>query len=1516
MGPQNWLARVWGPLSRKRYSRRAAEDPRRTIYPEFYVTALEARRVLNAAPMISPQEFGVNENAQAGDIVAAVEAFDSDAGDQLTFAITAGNVKDTFAIDPISGVISVAGKGALSDVSSFALTVEVTDSGGLSSNAEISINVNPSTPGNNPPLINPQRFQIGVDSPEGTTVGELLASDPDGGDRLSFSIVNGNTNGAFEVDPESGVLTVANADEMTTPQTFELNVQVEDRAGETDTATVRIRVNAPPTGIQLDNLTVSENEAGAAVGRITVTDPNSDDQFTFALNDSRFEIVGGQLKLKENESLNFEVEPTIELQVTVTDSGGETFQDLFVLEVMDRNDPPTDIALATNTVAENDPGAVVGLITVVDEDDPATSFGRHTFLVMEGAVGIETPSTRFFVDDDLQLRLVQGVELDFEAEPFVELRIRASDNPDNEGGEPRKTFERTFVIEVLDVNEPPTDIILATDTVAENDPGAVVGLIAVVDEDDPATSFGRHTFLVMEGAVGTDTPSTRFFVDDDLQLRLLPGVELDFEAAPSVELRIRATDDPDNEESEPGGSIERTFVIEVLDVNEPPTDILLSGTVVQENSAGAVIGDITVIDEDGANTPFGTHTFEVREGQTGNTISTRFTVDNNLQLRLIGAESLNFEEEPSVILRIEAIDNPGGGMNRLRVERTFTIEVEDVNDPPVANEKNFSIPKSPPFPGNVLVGGPGDTADFDEDVGDTLTVVLVNGTEFVAGEPIVLPSDATLVIDAQGDFTYDFSTSPLFQNLFEGSQALDSFSYTISDNDGATATATVEIVIIGENIAPKVNPTASALGEESSPRLFSFEELFELIGGVDPDSPPDSLRILITNVKNGELVLTGGDGGPGTMFTFNPVENFNGDLLFNYQVEDRVVPDNPRFSQVGSGTITIAPVNTPPELTIPDIDMTEDLTFESVDILRDNYFDVETPAEDAIFEVVDASPELAAEVTEAGALRIVPLANYNGPGWVVVKVTDAGDGISPPLSVMQTVNIWIAPVDDSPVALDDLYEIKEDPGAPLVGNVLDNDFDVDAIPELNLGLLALPGVTIDNLNELFGIGANSVAYLSPGLPDGAGRVTLPQGGVLQLKSNGSFTYDPAPFFFGVESFEYRVSDAQGNTSTATVNIRVTPVNNAPSFVVDPIIELDPLNPSEVLITNAIVGPPNEAEPNDIFPEAASQTLTFSAVSSNPSFLPEPTFVQVPGDPTTWLMQFPVLPFRSETVTLNIRATDSGEGEGINFSEQQVTVLVILGQVPASSQQFERRAPVEFPSIEPIEIVPSAPVTPALTTTPLQEAAASTQSGTQSEREVLVYLVTSDGSGELTEEVKLTLDPTWLEDLNEIFRELPDDRFRIYLKLEDGSKRLVVDVYVRDGRPFTPDDTGDEVILPEWDDLQDEPPQAPASGVLPEDSNDSSRDVPFESTDSPADLPPILEGPENARPLPELPLGGLNSDAFLSQSEWSSVRWGIAAGGIALMETRKQRQAATTQALADLADRPMRRFSLRLSPHDS
>ncbi len=87
--------------------------------------------------------------------------------------------------------------------------------------------------------------------------------------------------------------------------------------------------------------------------------------------------------------------------------------------------------------------------------------------------------------------------------------------------------------------------------------------------------------------------------------------------------------------------------------------------------------------------------------------------------------------------------------------------------------------------------------DNDPDVGDTLDTAPAGPAASALG--------ATFSILAGGSFTYDPSASAGLQALGQDELGVDTFSYTVKDQNGETATGTVTVHVAGVNDAPLVD---------------------------------------------------------------------------------------------------------------------------------------------------------------------------------------------------------------------------------------------------------------------------------------------------------------------------------------------------------------------------------------------------------------------------------------------------------------------------------------------------------------------------------------------------------------------------------------------------------------------------------------------------------------------------------------------------------------------------------------
>jgi Ca2+-binding RTX toxin-like protein len=382
-------------------------------------------------------------------------------------------------------------------------------------------------------------------------------------------------------------------------------------------STLFVASNSAPAAIALSATVVSENVAGGVVGTLAATDPDTDDTHSWSVDDTRFEVAGGSLKLKDGVSLDREADGSVVVNVTATDGGGLSRTEAFTITVTNVNETPTDIVLSGSSVAENLSGGVVGTLSATDPDAGDT----HSWSVDDARFEVVSGS----------LKLKDGVSLDREAAASVVVNVTSTD-----AGNLSRT--EAFTITVTDVNEAPTNVLLSGSSIAENLVGGTVGTLAVSDPDagDSHTwSVGDERFEIVDGA-----------------LKLKSGIGLDREAESAIELKIVATD---------RGGLNRasTVTLSVTDANEAPTSISLSNSSVDEGAAGAVIGTFGASDPDLGDT----HVFSVSDA--------RFEIVGGV-LKLRDGVSLDFEATPSVSLKVTATDAGG-----LSLQQSVVVTVND-----------------------------------------------------------------------------------------------------------------------------------------------------------------------------------------------------------------------------------------------------------------------------------------------------------------------------------------------------------------------------------------------------------------------------------------------------------------------------------------------------------------------------------------------------------------------------------------------------------------------------------------------------------------------------------------------------------------------------------------------------------------------------------------------------------------------------------------------------------------------
>jgi uncharacterized repeat protein (TIGR01451 family) len=341
-------------------------------------------------------------------------------------------------------------------------------------------------------------------------------------------------------------------------------------------------------------------------------------------------------------------------------------------------------------------------------------------------------------------------------------------------------------------------------------------------------------------------------------------------------------------------------------------------------------------------------------------------------------------------------------------------------------------------------------------------------------------TNGTLALASDGSFTYTPSLDFFGQ---------DSFTYKAFDGGHYSEVVTVTITVTPVNDAPMAVDDAYTTAEDTVLVVAAPGVLAN-----DSDADLDTMTaVLVDNVTNGTLALA-----PDGSFTYTPSLDFFGQDGFTYKAFDGGL-----YSEVVTVTITVTPVNDAP-MAVADayttVEETQLVVLAAEGVLaNDSDADLDTMTAVLVDNVTNGTLALAPD----GSFTYTPGLDFFGQDGFTYKAFDGGL-----YSEVVTVTITITPVNDAPMAVDDAYTTAEDTVLVVAApGVMANDVEVDA----------------DNMVVTL---VSNVAH-----------------GKLVLLGDGSFTYQPAPDFFGTDTFVYRLITYPAIqsmwTDEATVTITVT-----------------------------------------------------------------------------------------------------------------------------------------------------------------------------------------------------------------------------------------------------------------------------------------------------------------------------------------------------------------------------------------
>ncbi len=422
-------------------------------------------------------------------------------------------------------------------------------------------------------------------------------------------------------------------------------------------------------------------------------------------------------------------------------------------------------------------------------------------------------------------------------------------------------------------------------------------------------------------------------------------------------------------------------------------------------------------------------------------------------------------------------------------------------------------------------------------------------------------------------------------------------NFTVEDPSGATSSGVLTINVTAVNDVPTaVNGTGT--GAEDAAITGS---LAPLVNDVDGDTLTYSLD---SQASNGTVSINSATGA----YTYTPNANFNGNDSFTFAVSD------------GNGGVVTATVN----LTVTPVNDAPVASALTVNATEDQVLNGTLPAatdvdgDSVAYALATGAANGAVVVNANGTFTYTPNGNYNGSDSFTYTVSDGNGGSS-----TYTVTVNVAAVNDVPVATNGAASGNEDSviSGSLVG--LASDVDGDTLTY--------------SLNSQASNGTVSIN-----------------------SATGAYTYTPNANFNGNDSFTFAVSDGNGGVVTATVNLTVTPVNDAP------VASALTVNATEDQVLNGTLPAATDVDGDTVTyalnTGAANGTVT---VNGNGSFIYVPNANFNGTDAFTYTVSDGNGGSSTYTVTVNV-ANVNDVPVGANGAATTAEDVVLNGNLPAAT----------------------------------------------------------------------------------------------------------------------------------------------------------------------------------------------------------------------------------------------------------
>ena len=591
----------------------------------FTVVVINITDINDNAPSFSPNHYSFNiaENSPAGTLVGTVYATDRDAGSNALFdyillqttpfnttSIDITTTNDYFYINLTTGDIYSLTSLDRETIPRYTLQVAAIDRGNLSTNATVTIDIT-DVNDNTPVFTNmaPVAINVSESAGIGTVVYQLVAMDGDIGlnSLVKYSILEGNDDGHFMLNPDTGVLSVNSTLDFETQRLYNLTVQAVDRG--------MPAMTSQPLSVQLNIIDINDNAPvinSSLVAAIFENSLNNTSVLTLSASDAdtgsnavvNFAILGphgtpfyinpgtNEIRVLDSTKLDRETQDNFTLEIVAFNplhiDGPNTTASLVII-LLDVNDnSPTftndTIALYINEDvyidgilnSTYDPiGRYIATVTATDADTPPNSNLTYNIINDTGSFAI-----------DQHTGAIYAIEiLDYELQTTYSLVISANDN----GHPTSRTGYVTVIINLIDLNDNAPVFANETYTVSISEAAGIGSHIVRVSATDEDSGTNMVITYSLENV--SSTFSINSATGDIVLIQ-----SLDRESISQYTLNVIATD---------GGvaPLSSTSIINVtvLDVNDNAPVIRplsINSTLLENTQVGVVVATFEVTDAD------------------------------------------------------------------------------------------------------------------------------------------------------------------------------------------------------------------------------------------------------------------------------------------------------------------------------------------------------------------------------------------------------------------------------------------------------------------------------------------------------------------------------------------------------------------------------------------------------------------------------------------------------------------------------------------------------------------------------------------------------------------------------------------------------------------------------------------------------------------------------------------------------------------------------------------------------